>query len=481
MFDGGSPSEKSPVHRDEQGGVGATRRPGGPARPGCPTIDRAMATSPRSALATTSPRAAGTGPSPPTGWLRDQSSAGRAARTDRRATGRACRRRRVAPAKLVDARLPWCREAAPARGTRRGRSHSLRRPFCAPAEAPDHLDQPLRPPDVEHLLQPFRSLVDEGALAEQAGSMVSFSVRCSITIWRRPRLLRDLRDARQPTSRVVGESADGQASARRFWPVPRCDWSGRFRRRRAPRAQHEELSVSEAGEVGWGTWIRTRTNGVRVRGSTVNLFPTSVTLPHMRHGRADGNPGAAPALMGRYLTHCRARSSPQRWKNTQGCRACGRRRRAGARDRGGPSRQASSGTGSPRPRAHLRHGAPRHIVPQASRRAARGEGAAPARAAAARGRPARGPACTPRPRGAPAGKAPAAVALRGVHVEAPTAFRGRRRTCPTLARRSIPCPRRYATTPALPDAPPAHPASQSAVPDTPVLLPTAVALRGFLA
>ena len=26
--------------------------------------------------------------------------------------------------------------------------------------------------------------------------------------------------------------------------------------------------------VGWGTWIRTRTNGVRVRGSTVNLFPS---------------------------------------------------------------------------------------------------------------------------------------------------------------------------------------------------------------
>src|SRR5437667_5572214 len=25
---------------------------------------------------------------------------------------------------------------------------------------------------------------------------------------------------------------------------------------------------------GWGTWIRTRTNGVRVRGSTVNLFPS---------------------------------------------------------------------------------------------------------------------------------------------------------------------------------------------------------------
>jgi hypothetical protein len=29
------------------------------------------------------------------------------------------------------------------------------------------------------------------------------------------------------------------------------------------------------GAVGWGTWIRTRTNGVRVRGSTVNLFPNS--------------------------------------------------------------------------------------------------------------------------------------------------------------------------------------------------------------
>src|SRR4051794_31606637 len=26
--------------------------------------------------------------------------------------------------------------------------------------------------------------------------------------------------------------------------------------------------------TGWGTWIRTRTNGVRVRGSTVNLFPS---------------------------------------------------------------------------------------------------------------------------------------------------------------------------------------------------------------
>jgi exopolyphosphatase / guanosine-5'-triphosphate,3'-diphosphate pyrophosphatase len=38
--------------------------------------------------------------------------------------------------------------------------------------------------------------------------------------------------------------------------------------------------VSEA--AGWGTWIRTRTNGVRVRGSTVNLFPKSAGRMHRR-------------------------------------------------------------------------------------------------------------------------------------------------------------------------------------------------------
>ena len=26
--------------------------------------------------------------------------------------------------------------------------------------------------------------------------------------------------------------------------------------------------------IGWGTWIRTKTNGVRVRRSTVKLFPS---------------------------------------------------------------------------------------------------------------------------------------------------------------------------------------------------------------
>ena len=37
---------------------------------------------------------------------------------------------------------------------------------------------------------------------------------------------------------------------------------------------------------GWGTWIRTRTNGVRVRGSTVNLFPKA--LPGRRRTIARG-------------------------------------------------------------------------------------------------------------------------------------------------------------------------------------------------
>ena len=40
------------------------------------------------------------------------------------------------------------------------------------------------------------------------------------------------------------------------------------------------------GRIGWGTWIRTRTNGVRVRGSTVNLFPkNSATACVVRCGR----------------------------------------------------------------------------------------------------------------------------------------------------------------------------------------------------
>ena len=40
-------------------------------------------------------------------------------------------------------------------------------------------------------------------------------------------------------------------------------------------SQRPDSSMKSKAEkqFGWGTWIRTRTNGVRVRGSTVNLFP----------------------------------------------------------------------------------------------------------------------------------------------------------------------------------------------------------------
>jgi hypothetical protein len=39
--------------------------------------------------------------------------------------------------------------------------------------------------------------------------------------------------------------------------------------------RHEAKLLNYNKESGWGTWIRTRTNGVRVRGSTVNLFPNA--------------------------------------------------------------------------------------------------------------------------------------------------------------------------------------------------------------
>ena len=45
------------------------------------------------------------------------------------------------------------------------------------------------------------------------------------------------------------------------------------RRAKVTRAEVFTLLNLFVKEFGWGTWIRTRTNGVRVRGSTVNLFP----------------------------------------------------------------------------------------------------------------------------------------------------------------------------------------------------------------
>src|SRR6478752_7380479 len=62
---------------------------------------------------------------------------------------------------------------------------------------------------------------------------------------------------------------------------PACPWRAHFRGDRTDvvhGAVHSlalQLSENVLKSVGWGTWIRTRTNGVRVRGSTVNLFPNS--------------------------------------------------------------------------------------------------------------------------------------------------------------------------------------------------------------
>ena len=45
-------------------------------------------------------------------------------------------------------------------------------------------------------------------------------------------------------------------------------------------------------KVGWGTWIRTRTNGVRVRGSTVNLFPNEADVQFGRDAVSNNAAGA---------------------------------------------------------------------------------------------------------------------------------------------------------------------------------------------
>ncbi|CAK7254810.1 protein of unknown function [Shinella sp. WSC3-e] len=36
----------------------------------------------------------------------------------------------------------------------------------------------------------------------------------------------------------------------------------------------QAADFTEKGRIGWGTWIRTKINGVRVRRSTVELFPS---------------------------------------------------------------------------------------------------------------------------------------------------------------------------------------------------------------
>lgn len=53
-----------------------------------------------------------------------------------------------------------------------------------------------------------------------------------------------------------------------------------------------EPSCPQGIQFGWGTWIRTRTNGVRVRWSTVNLFPSRRVRQHAK--RAAEAPRALP-------------------------------------------------------------------------------------------------------------------------------------------------------------------------------------------
>lgn len=55
--------------------------------------------------------------------------------------------------------------------------------------------------------------------------------------------------------------------------------------------------------IGWGTWIRTKIDGVRVRSSTVELFPSSGA----RRGHAEAMPQIAKAL-----ADCKARQAPSR-------------------------------------------------------------------------------------------------------------------------------------------------------------------------
>ena len=68
-------------------------------------------------------------------------------------------------------------------------------------------------------------------------------------------------------------------AASRFGRVARLSMvrslQGRSHRRGARSSAQPGAAIPEnvLKSVGWGTWIRTRTNGVRVRWSTVNLFP----------------------------------------------------------------------------------------------------------------------------------------------------------------------------------------------------------------
>lgn len=69
------------------------------------------------------------------------------------------------------------------------------------------------------------------------------------------------------------------------------------RRRRARSREQNSSKIRGLGRNGWGTWIRTRTSGVRVRGSTVKLSPSrgseadrsAVRLPSSRRSTRPGS------------------------------------------------------------------------------------------------------------------------------------------------------------------------------------------------
>lgn len=70
-------------------------------------------------------------------------------------------------------------------------------------------------------------------------------------------------------------------------------------------------AISE--QIGWGTWIRTRTNGVRVRGSTVNLFPSAAAIGDRLAGRRVEHECFSPFGQGPLPIWCRLLSySPRR-------------------------------------------------------------------------------------------------------------------------------------------------------------------------
>ena len=56
--------------------------------------------------------------------------------------------------------------------------------------------------------------------------------------------------------------------------MPENDCCAKGDNQRALPREKSKILEWEGEKDGWGTWTRTRTSGVRVRGSTINLFPS---------------------------------------------------------------------------------------------------------------------------------------------------------------------------------------------------------------